>query len=268
MKKALIWIASVVITLSAVVFQRMTGPTRPVRETITLNENPCKIKLARSFETGKTPLVKIPVSDENTSGTVYYRVYRSNEDFRVDTLKRSDEGLLAELPELESAGKIEYQVVLTGKDTNVLYASPFVVARFKDPVPAMWLVPHILLTFIAMLLAMVAGLMAVFKVGTYPKILFWCGIALLLGGFVFGMPVQKFAFGEYWTGIPFGWDLTDNKTLFAMLIVAFAIFRNRREPSRRWTIIAALSIILVYSIPHSTLGSERDPNSGEITQTR
>jgi len=29
--------------------------------------------------------------------------------------------------------------------------------------------------------------------------------------------VQHYAFGQLWTGVPFGWDLTDNKTLLAAL---------------------------------------------------
>ena len=41
--------------------------------------------------------------------------------------------------------------------------------------------------------------------------------SLFLGGMLLGPIVQNFAFGDYWTGIPFGWDLTDNKTLLAAI---------------------------------------------------
>ena len=34
-----------------------------------------------------------------------------------------------------------------------------------------------------------------------------------LGGMILGPIVQKYAFGAYWTGIPFGHDLTDAKNL-------------------------------------------------------
>ncbi len=36
---------------------------------------------------------------------------------------------------------------------------------------------------------------------------------LLVGGMILGPVVQKYAFGVFWTGVPWGWDLTDNKTL-------------------------------------------------------
>ncbi len=269
MKKTLVWIIGIVLTLAAVVFQRATGPTKPLKETVTLNGKAYELKFPRSLEIGKNSCIELPIIDENVVGTISYRVYRSKEEIVVDTMKRSEKGLIGQLPEQETAGKLEYRVVLREKNSpdNVLpYVSPTVVVRYKNSVPAIWLIPHIVFVFIAMLLAVVAGLMAIFNIGTYPKILFWCGITLFLGGFVFGMMVQKFAFGEYWTGIPFGWDLTDNKTLLAMLIVMFAIFKNDRQPSRKWTITAVLVLLLVYTIPHSVMGSERDPETGEITQ--
>jgi hypothetical protein len=82
---------------------------------------------------------------------------------------------------------------------------------------------------------------------------------IFLGGLVFGPFVQKHAFGDYWTGWPFGTDLTDNKTAFAFifwLIALYRLYRNRGE--RLWVIIASLVLLAVYMIPHSMLGSEID----------
>ena len=77
------------------------------------------------------------------------------------------------------------------------------------------------------------------------------------GGFVLGPLVQKAAFGEYWTGIPWGWDLTDNKTLFAALFWAAAVFLQRKGEDRRPAVLAAaLATLVVFAIPHSVWGSE------------
>ncbi len=46
---------------------------------------------------------------------------------------------------------------------------------------------------------------------------------------ILGPIVQKYAFGELWTGIPFGWDLTDNKTLIAFLFWILAVIMNRKK---------------------------------------
>jgi hypothetical protein len=48
---------------------------------------------------------------------------------------------------------------------------------------------------------------------------------------ILGPVVQKFAFGEYWTGFPFGTDLTDNKTLIAFIgwiIALVAVFKSEK----------------------------------------
>ena len=70
----------------------------------------------------------------------------------------------------------------------------------------------------------------------------------------------------YWTGIPFGWDLTDNKTLIAFIFWILAVVMNRKKERPLYTALAAFVLLLVYSIPHSLFGSELDYTSGQVTQ--
>jgi uncharacterized membrane protein len=71
--------------------------------------------------------------------------------------------------------------------------------------------------------------------------------------------VQKYAFGAYWTGWPFGHDLTDNKTALAFIAWLIAVIKLRKNrEARGWAIAAALVLLLVYLVPHSVLGSEID----------
>ena len=44
-----------------------------------------------------------------------------------------------------------------------------------------------------------------------------------IGGMILGPIVQKYAFGEYWTGFPYGGDFTDNKMLIMWLAWAIAM---------------------------------------------
>ena len=94
----------------------------------------------------------------------------------------------------------------------------------------------------------------------------WALSLLLAGGMVLGPVVQYYAFGEFWTGVPFGWDLTDNKTLLAVIFWILAVAMNYRKQRPLYTIIAAVMLLLVYSIPHSMFGSELDYESGKIIQ--
>ncbi len=99
--------------------------------------------------------------------------------------------------------------------------------------------------------------------GSKMKPLAWITLGLIIvGGLIFGPIVQKYAFGAYWTGWPFGEDLTDNKTAvmaIAWIIALWRITRKNASNKSRWWIVAAMVVTFaVYLIPHSMRGSELD----------
>jgi hypothetical protein len=75
-----------------------------------------------------------------------------------------------------------------------------------------------------------------------------------------------YAFGEAWAGVPFAWDLTDNKTLIAFIFWVLAWIMNHKKERPVYTIIAAVVVLIIFSIPHSMFGSQLDPNTGKIIQ--
>ncbi|MCX8055813.1 MAG: hypothetical protein N3A67_09145, partial [Ignavibacteria bacterium] len=81
------------------------------------------------------------------------------------------------------------------------------------------------------------------------KYALWTTILFFIGGMILGPLVQKFAFDAYWTGWPFGHDLTDNKTLVALIFWLIALFKLRKNPTNKtWAIIAAIVMLAVYLI--------------------
>jgi len=76
---------------------------------------------------------------------------------------------------------------------------------------------------------------------------------------ILGPVVQKFSFGDFWTGWPFGHDLTDNKSLVAFIfwVIALVALKKHQE-NRLWPLIASIVLLGVFLIPHSVLGSEID----------
>jgi hypothetical protein len=89
-------------------------------------------------------------------------------------------------------------------------------------------------------------------------------VGITAGGLVLGPIVQEHAFGAYWTGWPFGEDLTDNKTLATWLawVVAVFVLGRRRDPgdrTARCTVVAAAAVMIAaYLVPHSLRGSQLD----------
>ncbi|MGB5106486.1 MAG: hypothetical protein WBP29_04890 [Candidatus Zixiibacteriota bacterium] len=260
-----LWISAIIITLGSVFFQRMTGPSYPAKINQTLPSGKIlKCQLLTSHESNSDAPVVIPVTSEIASGIVSWRRVNSSDDWSQIPLDRRGDTLVAFLPKQPAAGKAAYNVELTaaGGEKLILTEQP-VVIRFKDPVPLGVLAPHIAFMFISMLLATRTGLEAFTKRNRSLPLAIWTTIFLLIGGLILGPIVQKYAFGAFWTGWPFGHDLTDNKTALAMLIWVVSIWRGRSGKNARWWyIVAAIVHLLVYLVPHSVLGSELDYTSG------
>jgi hypothetical protein len=268
MKKTIFyWLLAILITLSAAVYQRATGPTYPKKIDLTFADQQYKIKLLRSHSSTKPYQVSLNINDNRVEGKILYKRYPSSDDFSEIIMDRDGENLIAKLPNQSAAGKLEYFVLLNDVENNVevLDSGP-VVIRFKGDVPATVLIPHIFFMFFAMLFSNLTGLLALGKKERYKFYTIFTTILLLAGGMILGPIVQKFAFGELWTGVPFGWDLTDNKLLVAFVFWAVAVIGNWKKDRPYLSLIAAIVLLLVYSIPHSMFGSELDYSTGVIGQ--
>jgi hypothetical protein len=267
-KKVLLWLLAAFITLAAVVYQRMTGPTYPKRVKVELNNQEYKLRLLRSHG-GITdaPIELAIAADINASLHYKYYPVHEGEEWKEVVFEKEGEKYVAKLPNQPPAGKLMYYITITAGEKIVeLEKSNPVVIRFKGDVPQAVLVPHVILMFLAMLLANVSGLFALGKVESFRRYTFVTFAFLTIGGMILGPVVQKYAFGELWTGVPFGWDLTDNKTLIAFIFWLVAVLGQLKKPRPYLTIIASVIILVVYSIPHSMFGSELDRSTGVVTQ--
>ena len=267
MKNFIFWTLAFLITISAIIYQRKTGPTYDKSVAVTIDEKEYRFKLVRSHGGESDCPVVLSVPDQLINGELHYRMFPTSNEWTVVKMKRLDDVLSASLPNLPPAGKYEYKIILEKENQNFpLNDGQPVIIRFKGDVPASILIPHIILMFIAMFLGNLAGIMALFKEPKfrhYTKLTFW---TLLVGGLIFGPWVQWYAFGEAWAGVPFAWDLTDNKTLVAFIFWLLALLMNRKRERPAYTIVAAVVMLIVYSIPHSMYGSQLNPETGEIIQ--
>jgi hypothetical protein len=284
MKKYMYWSLAVVITLGAAYYQRTTGPTYPKKVEAIINGQLTELKLVRSLGLDEKAEVKLKITDTTVKAQLFYRRYPTKDEYQstpfsykvypVDSWLMNkvfkiyeEKGFFAAVPQQPPAGKIQYYVEITDSKgiTPVLKDKPITI-RFKGGVPAIVMIPHILLMFIAMLFSTLAGIMAIGKHPLFRKYTNWTLILFIAGGIVLGPIVQYYAFGALWTGVPFGWDLTDNKTLIAAIFWVLAVIMNRKKERPLYTALAAIVLLLIYSIPHSAFGSELNYESGTVTQ--
>jgi hypothetical protein len=270
------WLVAAGLTVLAFVFQNRTGPSYPLQGTLETARGPVSFTFLRSevIGTDLQVMLRDPVP-AGVSATVGYRRYRSNDPWRelamtagVFRFTRRGEteevrGVGVALPSLpERAGKYEYFVFVDdGTGARSVTGERPIHARYKASVPGWVLVPHVLVIFLSMLLALRTALEALRHGRVRP--LLWATLAsFVAGGFVLGPLVQWYAFGVWWSGVPFGYDWTDNKVLVELLawLVAGGIAWKSPDPRRlRAAVLAATVVTLaVYFIPHSIFGSEYD----------
>ena len=264
-KNNLIWILAIIITISAAIYQRKTGPTYPKKVVMDVAGNTYTFKFLRSSNNDKDAAIELNIPDTSIQGTITYRLYPINSDWETDQLYRDQDKMIGYLPFQPAAGKIEYYITLFNKNQpENITQSEHIIIRFKGAVPAFVLIPHIFFIFLAMLFSNLAGLMAITKIEKQRFYGIMTLVFLIIGGMILGPIMQQYAFGQAWTGVPFGWDLTDNKTLIAVIFWIIAVVANFKKPNLKLTIIAAVILLLIYTIPHSMFGSEFDYSKGKV----
>lgn len=268
-KTVALWIVASILTVILALFQRMTGPSYPKRgETLTPAGDEIQFRLPRSHGGEGGLSVRVDVPESIRHGVVEWRRYPTAEPWSSVTMSRAAGGeLAATVPHQPPAGKVEYRVVLDTTDGGLVVPTEEpVVARFRASVPAWVLIPHILAMFGSMLVS-TRALLEVLRPSTPDprRSVVLAMVLLAVGGLFLGPVVQKFAFGAYWTGWPNGADLTDNKTLIAVIawLPATILALGRRK---LWAAVVVGWIVMmgIFLIPHSLRGSEMDWSEGEV----
>ncbi|KAA3617082.1 MAG: hypothetical protein D8M58_04200 [Calditrichaeota bacterium] len=266
MKITKYFIFSLALVLLTSVYQRMTGPTYAKKVTTTIADKSYDFKLTRSHEIGEPFLVEFEIPDTSVSAEVVFRRFPTNDEYQKKELTRNGNLLQAELPTQPAAGKLQYYLEFyEGENYVPLQKEEPVIIRFKGAVPSVVLIIHIVFMFAGMWFSNLTGLLAIVKNNKQKFYGILTLAFLIIGGMIMGPIVQKFAFNEYWAGIPFGWDLTDNKTLIAVVAWVIAVIGNWKKERRFLFIAAALITIAIFIIPHSMMGSEFDYVKGEVT---
>jgi hypothetical protein len=275
---ALLWILAGIITLACFTYQDKTGPTYPLEGDFQTAQGTVTFKFLRSETIGTDLKIMLlePVP-AGISGYVEYRRYKSNDAWQTLPMEPGSfefsrrgsteevQGIGVELPSLqERAGKYEYLVYINDGQVDAVSVTgdELIYARYKAPVPTGVLLLHILAIFASMTIAIRTTFEALID-GNYRRLLWATIISLLLGGFVLGPWVQWYAFGVWWSGVPFGYDWTDNKVLVELVFWLLALYLNRGERRNRPSVyLAGFVTLVVYFIPHSIFGSEYDYRTG------
>ena len=262
-KSILLWLIAFVLTVITAVYQRLTGPTYPVTGEVIINSEVVKYKLDRTHGGEGDHPIEISVDDETICGELLWKRNKTNDEWTSIEMTRQDKKLVASLPHQPPAGKLVYHIILQNDDDEVvvLPEKGEVIIRFKGDVPIYFLIPHIIFIFGAMLLSTRTGLEYFNEGKKFKPLTILTFVFVIIGGFILGPIIQYYAFGAFWTGFPFGHDLTDNKILVGFigwLLALIALYKFKNP--KRWIVFASILMFIIFLIPHSLLGSELDYN--------
>lgn len=254
-----LWTLAVVVAVGLLVYQRTTGPTYPIRRPVTLGGRTVALELERSHSGPTDQPVRVVVADTAVRAELRWRRFPTDDAWDTLSLQRRGDTLAAALPRQPPAGKLAYQLRLTRLGERVIFPEEPAITRFKGKISSAVVGLHLVCLFGGMIFLVRAG------VGAWardPGYALHARLGLLMfaaGAFVFGPWMQHQAFGEWWTGVPFGWDATDNKSLVALVAWGVALWRLRGgRPARGAVMGAALVTLAAFLIPHSVFGSQLD----------
>lgn len=263
MKKSFwLWLIAFLLTIFTAVYQRVTGPTYPISGEVYLEDKLVEYNLDRTHGGEGNHPIEINIKDETICGELLWKRYKTDDEWTSVEMLRKDGKLIASLPHQPPAGKLIYRIILQ-KDNSVitLPEEGGVIIRFKGDVPILFLIPHIIFIFGAMLLSTRTGLEYYNDGKKFKPLTILTFIFIIIGGFILGPIIQNYAFGAFWTGFPFGHDLTDNKILVGFLGWLFALIALYKfKNPKRWIVFASILMFIIFLIPHSVLGSELDYN--------
>ena len=172
---------------------------------------------------------------------------------------------------IEASGQLNQNTItVTLPDMNAPDFKP-ILLKFEGEVPVYIVILHVLCSFGAIFLAVLAVFAAWDcrrgKISIRESIIFplWTFILLFIGFLPLGIAMNHYAFGGTWEAFPFGKDITDNKSqiiLFFWLITLFLVngtlFKKSKEndlvTERGYANMVFISFILtiaMYIIPHS-----------------
>lgn len=258
-----LWIVAVILTIASIFYQNTTGPTYPKKGNIVFAGKQIDYKLDRSWLINTDCQIKIFTNDSLIKGAIIWKRFKTQDNESSRPMRYENGYLTGDLDRQEkTATKLQYYIQLSTvqpgtQNVDQLAFIPDkngVVIRFRGDVPFMIIILHIIFIFAFELMSLKTGMEFFRKEPKYKKYTFWTLGFAAIGGLLLGPLVQYFAFGEWWTGFPFGIDLTDNKMLIAFIawVGALIALYKSKKPGY-WILGATIITLAIFLIPHSVL---------------
>ncbi|MFH1336558.1 MAG: hypothetical protein ABII96_08575 [Candidatus Zixiibacteriota bacterium] len=211
-------------------------------------------KIGQNGEYNRVPMNRAPNAENFFTASLPHYPKATKAWYFIEAVKRMADG----------------EVRITLPDESKPDFKP-ILLKYEGVVPLYIIIPHVLCNFAAIFFAALTlfsaidvrrGKMSLKEAIKFPLITF---ILLFLGFIPFGIAMNWFAFGVTWEAVPFGRDVTDNKSqiillfwLATLILVKGTLWGKGEEKNlvseRGYFTLVIVSLIVtiaMYAIPHS-----------------
>jgi hypothetical protein len=250
-KKLLFFGLSIVLSIVAVIFQRLTGPDEDYKIKTSINGIKYSFKFPKTQE-GETKdegcLIQIVIPAD--SGFVYYKHYDIKEIWTRNKMNHNfNENLICVLPYQKPLIQLEYYFELFVKNKRhfICKENPMIV-RFQRSVPKTVTYPYVVLLFISFIFSIFSALMSISFFDSHKKY-FSFSFYVLSTGMIFGILNYLLSARHIFVRLSPYNDLTFYKSFIVYAVFAWTFLANRKRPNKLYPIIAGAMMIIFYFLP-------------------
>jgi hypothetical protein len=244
------------LTIVATFVQQLSSSDRPYNTSVNIGSTTYDFQLPVVHEGNEESLVEITLPDTSIHGQLFYKKYNIEEKWRTNNLIRMNENLVSVLPHQKPNIKIQYYIELNSKGKTYFIAKQNpVVVRFQGEVPKYILYPQVLVMFISLVIAIFAGMLALFNIDTYKKYAKIAFYLFFLGGFLIGLLVHMISFRHLFIQSLTCNDLTFYKNSIIFLIWLVVYYMNKKYDIRYYTLAGAVLTLVLFCLPQHILFS-------------
>ena len=228
---------------------------------------------------GKKTLISVTVFSVNKDNPVkkvelLYKEKKEHEFQQSEFVRLKDTFIYNDfMPGLPKGKRFFYSIRIEDSKGDVLVLPPtaeqkerpvYYYVTYEGHPGRVWLILHIVLAIGAIIYWIHTFYYCICHLQTGQEIFFrkaynsafWGNVAFFIFAVPLGCLIAVQTFGKPWTGIPVGWDITDNKSLITLVFYTVALLgaRFRIFTARTFAVLGIVGLILtiiVYNIPHS-----------------
>lgn len=271
-------LVAVVLTILLLLIARQLSTRHP--EDLVSEANGVRLEhrsITEQIDKKEVKITAMLQASESIIPVLHYRT-ATNLPYQEVTLARSGRSVSGIIPAGRRGDRAYYFLSVEDSAGTMLATLPAdsskpLLIKFKGKVASWVLTAHIVAMFGSIFFVLLAGMGAVDLlrgVGKLKVVVRNSVMALnliFIGGFPLGIVVAYQTFGVGWDGVPFGWNITDNKTLIIFLFwlatVLVGFERLSRAPGQRLqsapsprsfallVIVSVFVTLAVYLVPHS-----------------